>query len=160
MGLVVRVEKTSHRGQQRLKLIFDRAEEVILQLRKLSDARWSATMRCWHILYYENHLEFLNSKFKGNIRFVPMRQECGDEAPGPQEEKKAGRAQVPQTFIEQMKIGRFSENTIKAYSSTIVRFLEFNREKSPEAREPEQVRKYLLHLVEIRLFQPAIRIRL
>ena len=90
----------------------------------------------------------MNTKFKGNIRFVPLRQDCRDEESSSQKEKKANTAQVPQAFVEQMKIRRFSQNTIKAYSSTLARFLAFNSGKRPETTEPEQIRKYLLYLVE------------
>ena len=43
---------------------------------------------------------------------------------------------------------RYSENTIKAYTSTLARFLAFNADREPEAIEQERVRKYILHLVE------------
>ncbi|MBT9314524.1 tyrosine-type recombinase/integrase [Leptothoe spongobia TAU-MAC 1115] len=47
-----------------------------------------------------------------------------------------------------MKIRRYSQNTIKAYTSTLARFLEFNSDREPDQIEPERIRAYMLHLVE------------
>ncbi len=46
---VIQIERTRHRGEQRLKLIFSYDPELIKQVRKIPDCRWSATMKCWHV---------------------------------------------------------------------------------------------------------------
>ena len=145
---IINVEKTVHRNQPRLKLLFDRDDELIQQVRKIQDCRWSATMRCWHIPYYDNHLEFLNRKFNGQIRFLPVQEAMEKEAPTSHEAKPSREVQIPQAFVEQMKMRRYSQNTIKAYTSTLARFLAFNADRKPEEIEPERIRTYILHLVE------------
>jgi integrase/recombinase XerD len=148
MTKIISVEKTIHKNKPRLKLLFDRDEAVIREVQKIKDCRWSASLGCWHIPYYDNHLSFLNRKFNGKIRFLPT-QEPADRQTWPTRKAEPSRkVQVPQAFVEQMKIRRFSRNTIKAYSSTFGRFLDFYSEQQPDQIEPEQVRKYLLHLVE------------
>ena len=137
-----------HRNQVRLKLIFDRDESLIKQVRTIRDCRWSATLGCWHIPYYENHLEFLNRKFNGTIRFLSTQEAGESRAPDSRKTERAKTVQVPQAFIEQLKMRRYSPNTIKAYTPTLTRFLEFNADREPEEIEPEQIRAYILHLVE------------
>jgi site-specific recombinase XerD len=105
-------------------------------------------MRCWHIPYYDNHLEFLNRKFDGQIRFLPVQEAMEQEAPPSHKAKPSRKVQVPQAFVEQMKMRRYSQNTIKAYTSTLARFLAFNADRKPEEIEPERIRTYILHLVE------------
>ena len=156
---VIRLEKTVHRNQQRLKLIFDRDEALVRQVRSVRDCRWSASMQYWHIPYYDNHLAFLNRKFNGEIQFLPLpaaaeRGVCLSPEAGPGRDTRIPKpkpdrsARVPLAFVEQLKMRRYSDNTIKAYTSTLARFLEFNADREPEAIEPERIRTYILHLVE------------
>jgi site-specific recombinase XerD len=49
---------------------------------------------------------------------------------------------------QQLRMRRYSPNTIKAYTSTLARFLEFNADRKAEDIEPELIRAYILHLVE------------
>lgn len=148
MTKIISVEKTVHKNKPRLKLLFDRDEALISEVQTIKDCRWSATLGCWHIPYYDNHLSFLNRKFNGKIRFLP-RQDSADKQTYPSQKAEPSRkVQVPQAFIEQMKMRRYSQNTIKAYTSTLARFLTFNADRKPEDIEPERIRKYILYLVE------------
>ncbi len=58
------------------------------------------------------------------------------------------KVHVPKEFIEALKMKRYSINTIKTYTSTLARFLEFNADRKADQIEPERVREYMLHLVE------------
>ncbi len=148
MANIIRVEKTVHRNQHRLKLLFDRDDQLIRQVRRIGDCRWSATMGCWHIPYYANHLEFLNRKFDGQIRFLPRSEAMEKEVLTSDKAEPSRKVQVPPAFVEQMKMRRYSQNTIKAYTSALSRFLEFNADWEPEEIEPDRIRAYILHLVE------------
>jgi len=50
--------------------------------------------------------------------------------------------------IEQLKVKRYSENTINTYVSVFSRFLEFYSQYKPEDISDKQIRKYMLYLVE------------
>jgi integrase/recombinase XerD len=143
------VEKAMHNSRPRLKLLFARDEQVISWLRSLKDCRWSATMGCWHIPYYANHLSFLNKKFTGRLLFRPTSGAAARQAPPAQQSKPvAPLVEVPKAFVEQMRLRRYSPNTIKTYTSALARFLAFHVEQKPEEIAPEQIRAYILYLVE------------
>ena len=38
-----------HKGEKRIKLIFNYDPELIKMIRKIEGCRWSATMKCWHV---------------------------------------------------------------------------------------------------------------
>ena len=78
---IIRVEKIVYRDRHRLQLWFERDEELVRQVRRIGDCQWSETMGCWHIPYYANHLEFLNRKFAGQIRFLPLQEAMEKVAP-------------------------------------------------------------------------------
>lgn len=148
MTKTIRVEKIDHHQQTRLKLMFSWDEDLISQIRNIKGRRWSTSMRCWHIPYFDNHMQFLKSTLKGDITLLPTQKNHGQEVTNSHKKKAASLPAVPQIFVEQMKVRGFSENTIKAYSSTLARFLKFNNEITPENLDSNHVRKYLLHLVE------------
>lgn len=47
----VNTEVVIHKNEKRIKLLFKYNAQVIEKIRSIEDARWSATMNCWHIPY-------------------------------------------------------------------------------------------------------------
>ncbi|MBN1597007.1 MAG: tyrosine-type recombinase/integrase [Bacteroidales bacterium] len=45
----IRIEKTVHKGEDRLKIIFRYNREIIDYIQKFPGCRWSQTMHCWHL---------------------------------------------------------------------------------------------------------------
>ncbi|WLE95746.1 MAG: tyrosine-type recombinase/integrase [Candidatus Electrothrix communis] len=149
MSKIILVKKTLHKGRSRLKLLFNRDDEVIRHLRTIKDCRWSASISCWHIPFYSNHLSFLNRKFQGILQFRPAQEDATRHEPAIKKTKPdAPQVQVPKAFIEQMRMRRYSQNTINTYTSALARFLAFHVDQKPEEIKPEQIRKYILYLVE------------
>jgi integrase/recombinase XerD len=52
----VATEIVIHNNEKRIKLIFDYNNEIINKVRKIEDARWSATLSCWHIPFSAKYL--------------------------------------------------------------------------------------------------------
>lgn len=105
-----------HRGESRIALQFERKPEHITALRALTEARWSATMRCWHVPDTPT-LKAL---------FLP--------------ESVAADATVFQQINEQVQIlkrrmqsDRYSENSIKTYTEALGVFLRYYKDKDPRA---------------------------
>ncbi len=63
-------ESSVHRKEKRIKLIFDYAQELIKKIRQIHDCKWSKTMKCWHIPYREDYVNFFNKQFNGEIKFI------------------------------------------------------------------------------------------
>lgn len=150
--LRIKVKPTMHKNSKRLQLIFEKNNYLISLIKQIGDCRWSQTMRCWHIPYYSNHKEFLRRKFKDEIEFIYL--EYGEpfntsKSHGHNENRKINKKKscVPSRFIEQMKIKRYSENTIKTYVSVFAKFLEFYPRCAPDDITGEQIRSYMLDLV-------------
>lgn len=45
------VENITHKGEQRIKVVFAYDETIKENIKKIKDARWSQSKRCWHIPY-------------------------------------------------------------------------------------------------------------
>jgi len=55
-NLPVMVEAVKHRGEKRIKLVFSYNTELIAKVRQIPGARWSRTMKCWHVPYNESYM--------------------------------------------------------------------------------------------------------
>jgi integrase/recombinase XerD len=55
------ISKITHRGEQRIKLVFPKSEQIHQQLKQINDAKWSKTHHAWTIPYAkENYLQLKN----------------------------------------------------------------------------------------------------
>ena len=138
---MIQIEKVIHRNNKRVKLIFSRNELLLNKIRRIKDCKWSATMQCWHIPDNEINLDAVN-------KIVRVNDKNGSEVKIAS--NRTRKMLVPDRCIEQMKIKRYSPNTISAYSSVLNTFFEFYKNYKPENITQEQIRKYMLHLVENR----------
>ena len=49
----------TYKKEQRISVVFDNTADTIARIKKLEDARWSATLSCWHLPdTEENRLRF------------------------------------------------------------------------------------------------------
>jgi site-specific recombinase XerD len=116
-------------GKKRIALIFDYDKETIDQVRKIEGRRWSASRKFWHIPYQENALEILNETFQGKLQFE-------------------NQSEFPPEYLETLKLRNYSEATIKTYRLHFLRFLKHFPETELKNITKEQIRKYLLYLIE------------
>ena len=101
----------TYKKQQRISVVFDNTADAIARIKKLEDARWSATLSCWHLPdTEENRLRF---KLPNASELLPNI-----------EIKKA-----IENFQRWLRSKRYSENTIKTYSDALKSFLVFYRTK-------------------------------
>jgi len=122
-------ERTKHREEQRIKLLFSYNKEIITDIRELPGRRWSKTMRCWHIPYRDDYLEFLNARFQGKYKFLPKSEKTkqtdshGRERSVKEKQDTKKRQELAlqkkhpelKDFIRTMSLKRLSSSTQKVY---------------------------------------------
>ena len=59
--IISKIESIVHKGEKRIKLIFGYDKELIAGVKEISGARWSNTMKCWHVPDNENSLTALKN---------------------------------------------------------------------------------------------------
>ena len=107
-------------------------------------------MECWHIPYYDNHMAYLNNKFKGQLPFKPSGN--FDTGPDKMQDGK-GRSQeikIPEKLMQQFKLKRCSPNTVNTYCSVFMRYLRFCKREGFGLDDPSSVNTYLLHSIDNR----------
>jgi len=141
-------------GKERLKLYFDYDKEVIDLIKTIPGARWSPKDKCWHIATQAGPVEGLNRRFEGTLVFEESVHTGGrqDRMTGGQEDGTSVERQdlVPEEFTKTLTLKNYSPNTIRTYRTMIKEFLEFYSRFEPEKITDEQIREYLLYLIEKR----------
>jgi integrase/recombinase XerD len=100
-----------HRNQERIAVWFDNQPDLIARLKKLGDARWSATKKVWHLPHTpENRLRF-------KLYTAPTPHFALDKI-----------AHI-EKFKRYLTTKRYSERTVKTYSEALKSFLLFYQDK-------------------------------
>jgi integrase/recombinase XerD len=174
----ITVEKGLIEGKERLKLYFEYDKDVIALLKTIPGARWAPKEKCWHVATQAGGMEKLNRQFEGKLLFEmdikTVRREDGKTVGredgmtvGLYDGKESGEISirrtgeglidqkarvnlVPSEFIKTMTLKNYAQNTIRTYKSMMQEFLEYYRELDPTKITEEQIRDYLLHLIEER----------
>jgi integrase/recombinase XerD len=133
-------------GKERLKLHFDYDKEVIALVKTIPGARWAPKEKCWHVATQAGPVEKLNRRFEGTLLFEEDGKTVGRE-----DDKTVGREDlVPVEFIKTLTLKNYAQNTIRTYKSMLQEFLEYYKKLDPAKITEEQIRDYLLYLIEKR----------
>ena len=100
-----------HKGQDRIAVHFEKNAEWIARIKKLEDARWSATLKAWHVpATEENRVKFKVTALQEKIPTAEAFQHLHQ-------------------FRQWLQAKRYSDNTLKTYTEALKSFLFFFREK-------------------------------
>lgn len=109
-----------HNGQKRLTIKFSYNKEDNAEVKNLVGARWSSTLKCWHV--QDN--EYNRTHF--NIKAVPDYL--------PKEATVSGNdiTEKLKEYVLWMRSKRYSESTIESYTKALVVFFQFFNHKPIE----------------------------
>jgi integrase/recombinase XerD len=102
------VKLIRHRGEKRIAVTFEKKQELIDRFKKLEGARWSATLKVWHLPYTEAYCKLFKIKEEK-----------------PQNSFNSEILKKLNEFKAWLKSRRYSENTIKTYTEATKVFLIF-----------------------------------
>ncbi len=165
-------------GKERLKLYFDYNREVIELIRTIPGARWHPGEKCWHVSVLAGPVEKLNKRFEGKLLFEEDFKTVGREdgktvrlydgktvgvydgktvglydgkTVGLYDGMKARREiLVPEEFVKTLTLKNYSKNTIRTYRTMLQEFLQHYSHLDRDKITEEQIREYLLYLIEKR----------
>ncbi len=120
------------RDEKRIALIFKYNTEIISLVKEIEGRKWSASNKFWHIPYLDNYQKLLNKQFKGKLEFIEQKKDT----------------KFPLEYLETLNLKNYSVATIKTYRLHFKRFLSYYSDIPLEKISHEQIRKYLLYLVQ------------
>lgn len=110
---------TIHNKIKRIAVYFEKNADLNARIKKLEDARWSNTLKAWHLPDTEEN----RKRFKIDLLVVPSEVQI----------------QKTEQFKRWLSSKRYSPNTIKTYTEALITFLNFYHDKSIEAITNEDV---------------------
>ena len=148
------ISKGLYKGQPVLFLKFKYNITLIKKLKSLS-ALWSQSKKVWYLLDKKKNLDLLFKTFKGvawlDISGLSDQPLVTNRKKVPSLKRKG----VPNDFLLFMRRRRYSENTIKTYSSFLSEFQGFLNNKSLNSCTFADVEKYMNFLVVVKEVAPS-----
>lgn len=167
----IEVSYVIHRGNRRIKLSFEPAEEITRLVKKISGARFSKTMKSWHMPCHKNAYQHFKNSIPNGWKIIELKE--SDNAgnvltPEPATEYKY---QVPvkinafkkqpaelkakifslnntnlqtlQIYIRQLDLKSYSESTIRTYKNEFTAFLSLLGNREAHLITTDELRRYM-----------------
>lgn len=139
---VITLKAAIHRNTGRLMVVFDYRQDFIKLVKAIPGAAWSRTMNCWHLPDTAGSLDHLFKAFRGLawLDLEALKRSRGEQklqVPARRSPKQAlpemneGTRKRVEKFTAWMRSRRYSENTIRTYTESIVIFLRYYHDKEP-----------------------------
>lgn len=156
----VLVKKLFHRENQCLGLFFDKDWNIINEVKKIPEIKFSYTNKCWYVPERESAitsiLETLQGKIsvdlgelKSSVEAVQVHKEKIQEInPVKQRELTADQIQALRMVEQKLKLRGYSENTQRTYLQQFKEFLLFFKKVHPVDLTDIEIRNYILYLIE------------
>lgn len=144
----IETEETVHRGKSRIKLIFPYDNELISDIRRLPGSTFSKTMKCWHMPYRKDYLNYLQNFYHKKYTFISNGQLPGTDHSGkvrtatPEPSKAKKRSTLPandlelqeqfpalKAYIHSMSLKRLSKTTRNVYYQFFRAFVVYFHER-------------------------------
>jgi len=128
----VLLKEVLFKGNRRIKLVFKYNRELIEAIKKLPGRKWSNDMRCWHIPYRDDYLEYIKRALHGICNIARHKEEglCNKNIAGKTgSERNAGIKKNDKKFLkvytDTMLLKRLSPMTQKVYCGFFKEYLEY-----------------------------------
>jgi integrase/recombinase XerD len=153
----IKIDPVNIEGKPRIKLIFDYDTEINNLIRTIPGAYWSSTLKCWNISAVFGPAEKLNYRFMGELQFVPVISAVNKSQLNANTQFKDDSIAFTSIhgkrldeYTKTLKIKSYSPKTIKTYYSLFRIFLKYFNGKEIDSLTGEEIRDYLLYLIEKR----------
>lgn len=143
------IESCRHRGEIQFLLKFNYNESLISIAKQILKAKWSKSNSAWYLPNTPANLRAIYAayKYKADINTPFLNNKKG---PIKDNELITAKQNIPDAYIKLLKRRRYSENTIKVYSSFFQDFLDFLKIKPLEFATEDDIRAYQDYLIEKR----------
>lgn len=136
---------------------FQYNEDVKNDIKKLTGAWWHPGAKKWSVHYDDDNLNRLKEIFQKQGENVSIKRRDNNLKRKNYARIAADYSKVPIHFVNELRLQNRSENTIKTYRAAVAAFLEFYKEKSPEAITLEEIRDYILEFRFNQKYSPAFQ---
>ena len=147
-----------HRHEPIVKASFAYDRELIALIQSQKGVQWSWSLQSWNFPKKEFQLSTFHEAFKGKV-FIDYSQ-LKKSPPTTTQTKKNTKEYTPEIHLpkeygEQLLLKRFSQNTIKTYSSCFLKFKSYYKNRSLDTLSKEEIKTFLLYLIQEKQVSPS-----
>lgn len=135
-------------GFKRIKLTFNYNIELVSLIKEFELYYYDKEGRWWTLPHTENILERLKTFCTNRNLKLEYIDSYNNQKTIVRE--KISDVEVPDSYIKKLKLLRYSEYTLRNYSSAFREYLNYFRGKPIDSLSQDQIEKYLLYLIENR----------
>lgn len=139
------------RNESIIVIQFSYDKELIGCVKTIENSCWSQSLGTWYMKKKDFNLHRVFNVFK-SIAYVDYSalKTTKDRTVLKERIKRKTYAKtpIPYTYIEHLKLKRYSENTIKTYVSELKKFSAFYASRDLDTLIKDDIKDYLLHLVQ------------
>ncbi len=148
----ITLRKGVHRKQNVVRVEFQYNERFIEILRENITVRWSKTMSCWYLneSNFNLHIFFVIFKDLAYIDYSELKVKTQPVVNGQIKRDYTYRKNIelPKGYLELLKQKRYSESTIKTYSTYFKDFIHYFSHRVLTEVTGEEINTYILELIE------------
>jgi integrase/recombinase XerD len=139
------IESIEHRGEKRLALYFPYNTGLIQQVKALPHARWSASMKCWHVPDTMEVRLKLGMETNVKTTAISKNQSILKKI---KNKNQTDNSEVLNRYKQHLVLRSYSPNTQKNYIQAFKTFLSAISPKGPNDLQKEDILKYMQGLIE------------
>lgn len=171
MQTTIQYELVTHRGEHRIAVRFEYRKDLLQQIRKVAGARWSQSLRSWHVpdtyvnrakcglakpAKTEEKILLAKPKVTGMPK-APAPVFVGERLPGASAENQAAL----KAFVQYLHLKSYSANTIRTYCNEFAVFLKTLNDTPAVSLTTSRVKDYLEYCTTaLRLSENTIHSRM
>ena len=158
---IIKLTPGVHKQQPVIRVMFKYNKLILNQLKTSTNARWSATMKCWY--FYERDF-YLNIFFMAltelaYIDYSQLKNRQGvphsDSGTNVLLTKHSQHIELPGGYFKRLEQKRYSKNTIKIYLSYFKDFVKYFNGRDLENIDKDEINKYILDLIKNNGISPS-----
>lgn len=147
----IRLEDSLHKEEKVILVRFSYQQALINIIKKMPGSYWSPSKKAWCIPEKEFNLKHLTEKVSGLAQVDCSKIKGASDLISP--EKQINR--LPDGYFELLQQKRYSESTIKTYTSYFRQFQAHFAGQDLKRISTEQVNKYILGLIRSKKVSPS-----
>ena len=139
------------RNESIILIQFPFDKELIGCVKTIENTRWSQTLSSWYVKKKDFNLHRVFNVFKSiaYVDYSALKITKDHTLPKERIKRKAyAKTPIPNTYIEHLKLKRYSENTIKSYVSEFKKFSSYFSKHNLETLDKDDIEGYLLYLIQ------------
>ena len=145
----LRLIPSIHRQQPIVKVDFNFDIDLIRLVKQQKGVRWSQTLKCWYFSKADFKLNSFYQSLKGKV-FIDysLLKQASPKIKKTTSAVLKPKVKIPSEYIELLALKRYSQNTVKTYSSCFLKFMLFFKKHQLETIGKEEINRFLLHLIK------------